>query len=80
MDTQKTGANIIRSLMKSKNVSMKQLADLLGYTSAQVLSNKLYRDALSLNEYVKIANALDCDVKTISRDGTMEIINQCKSV
>ena len=66
--------------MKSKNVSMKQLADLLGYTSAQVLTNKLYRDALSLNEYVKIANALDCDVKTISRDGTMVIINQCKSV
>lgn len=77
-ETKNTGANIIRSLMKTKNISMKQLADELGYKSAQVLANKLYRDTLSLNEYVKIANVLNCDVKTIAKDGSIEILNQYK--
>ena len=57
---------------------MKQLADELGYKSAQVLANKLYRDTLSLNEYVRIANVLNCDVKTIAKDGSIEILNQYK--
>ena len=53
-------------------MTIKELAEKLGYNSAQVLSNKLYRDTLPLNEYVRIANILNCDVKTITRDGTNE--------
>lgn len=77
-ETKNTGASVIRSIMGSKKITMKQLADELGYKSAQVLANKLYRDTLSLNEYVRIANVLNCDVKTIAKDGSIEILNQYK--
>ena len=41
----------------------------------RILSGKLNRDTFSLNEYVIIADILDCDVKTISRDNSFELKN-----
>ena len=76
----KTGAVTIRKIMYDKNVSTKQLAEemtKLGLAiSQEVLSNKITRDTFSLNEYIMIANILECDVKTISRNGTV-YDNEC---
>ena len=69
-----TGSRIIKQLLKYRDMSIKELAEGLGYRSAQVLSNKLYRDTLPLNEFVRIVNFLGCDVKTISKDGKNEYV------
>ena len=73
-----TGARIIKQLLAYKNISIKEVADGLGYNSAQVLSNKLYRDTLPLNEFVRIVNFLGCDVKTLSKDGKNEYLIEYK--
>lgn len=70
-----SASKVIKKIMLDKNISVKQLAEKLGMKS-QVLSNKLYRDTFTYNDYVKIANILECDVKTISRDDKIEYINQ----
>ena len=76
-----TGATTLKKIMIDKHISVKELANKLqnnGYKiSAGVLSNKLYRDTFTLNEYTLIANALNCDVKTISREGNAEYIIDC---
>ncbi|MBR3889112.1 hypothetical protein IKJ53_01220 [bacterium] len=73
-----TGARIIKQLLAYKGVSIKEVADGLGYNSAQVLSNKLYRDTLPLNEFVRIVNFLGCEVKTVSKDGKNEYVIEYK--
>lgn len=60
--------------MLDKDISVKDLAQKLG-CSPQVLSNKLYRDTFSYADYIKIADLLDCDVKTIVRDTKVEYKN-----
>lgn len=74
-----TGAKIIKQLLASKGMTIKQLADNLGYSSAQVLSNKLYRDNLSLNEFVKIIQYLECEARIITADGNSEYKIQYKN-
>ena len=69
----------IKAIMLEKDIKIKTLAEKLGIKS-QVLSNKLYRDTFSYNEYVKIADILGCDVKTITRDTQKEYINEYKEV
>ncbi len=77
----KTGAVTIKKIMLDKNMSVSDLAKEMtnnGYDiKSQILSNKLFRDTFSLNEYILIANILGCDVKTISRDSNIEYINEC---
>lgn len=70
-----SASKTIKKIMLDKNISVKVLAEKLGM-NAQVLSNKLYRDTFSYNDYVLIANILECDVKTISRDNNFEYINE----
>jgi len=76
-----TGATTLKKIMIDKHISVKDLATKLqsnGYKiTPAVLSNKLYRDTFTLNEYTLIANALDCDVKTTSRTGNNEYIVDC---
>lgn len=65
----------IKKIMLDKDITVKFLAEKLNITP-QVLSNKLYRDTFSYNDYVAIANILGCDVKTISKNGTV-YDNEC---
>ncbi len=65
----------IKKIMLDKDITVKLLAEKLNI-SPQVLSNKLYRDTFSYNDYIAIANILGCDVKTISRDTNTEYINE----
>lgn len=73
-NSKNTGARIIKQLLAYKNVSIKEVAEGLGYNSAQVLSNKLYRDTLPLSEFVRIVEFLGCKVKTVTNDGKNEYI------
>lgn len=68
-----SASNVIKKIMIDKKISVKELALKLDI-KPQVLSNKLYRDTFTYNDYVKIANILECEVKTISKDG-IEYIN-----
>lgn len=71
-----SASNTIKKIMLDKHISVKELAEKLGI-KPQVLSNKFYRDTFTYSDYVKIANLLGCDVKTISRDNsTIEYINE----
>ena len=69
-----SASKTIKKIMLDKNISVKELAEKLNM-KPQVLSNKLYRDTFTYNDYVKIANILNCDVKTISRDSNIEYHN-----
>jgi len=57
----------IKQVLLEKNMTVTQLAEKMGITQ-QALSQKLYRNKFSYNEYEKIANLLDCDVVTVMRD------------
>lgn len=65
----------IKKIMLDKDITVKLLAEKLKM-NPQVLSNKLYRDTFSYNDYIAIANILGCDVKTISRDTKVEYVNE----
>ena len=69
-----SASTIIKKIMLDQGITVKVLAEKLGLTS-QVLSNKLYRNTFSYNDYIKISNILNCDVKTISRETKIEYIN-----
>ena len=69
-----SASKTIKKIMLDKNISVKELAEKLNM-KPQALSNKLYRDTFTYNDYVKIANILNCDVKTISRDSNIEYPN-----
>lgn len=62
-----SGAKIIKQIMTEKDLSVKQLAEMLGI-NAQSMSNKLYRDNFTFEEMGKIADMLNCDIKIIMRD------------
>jgi len=72
-----SGSKTIKVIMIDKGLKVKDLASKLG-VNERVLSNKLYRDTFSLDEYIKIANVLGCDVKTIARDTNKEYLNEQK--
>lgn len=61
----------IRQIMTERNVSVKELAELL-HINSQSMSNKLYRDSFSYDEVVQIADLLQCDVRIITRDSRKE--------
>lgn len=62
-----SGAKIIKQIMTEKDLSVKQLAEMLGI-NAQSMSNKLYRDNFTFEEMDRIADMLNCDIKVIMRD------------
>jgi lambda repressor-like predicted transcriptional regulator len=58
---------IIKQILLERGMSIKDLAVKLEI-APQSMSTKLYRDSLSYNDVVKIADILNCDVKVITRD------------
>lgn len=72
-----SASKVIKKILIDKNLSIKDLAEKLGI-KPQVLSNKLYRNTFTYDEYIKIANILGCEVKTISTDNNVEYLNEYK--
>ena len=65
------GSKIIRQLLTERDMSVSDLAKELNIKS-QSMSNKLYRDNFSLEEFALICNILNADVKAITRDTKKE--------
>lgn len=67
MDSKK----IIKQLLLERNMTLTELAEKLGY-EPQAFRNKINRDKYSLNDFIKFLDALDCDIKVITRDTKKE--------
>lgn len=61
------GAKIIRQLLLERELSVKDFAEKYGI-SYQSMRNKIYRDAFSFVEMIKVAELLNCDIEVITRD------------
>lgn len=69
-----SASKVIKQIMVERDLSVKDLA-LEMNIKPQVLSNKLYRDTFTYNDYIKIANLLGCTVQTITNDTGKVFIN-----
>lgn len=72
-----SASKVIKQIMLEKDISVKTLAEMMGLKSPQILSNKLYRDTFTYNDYVTIANLLGCSVQTITNDTGKVFVNEC---
>lgn len=70
-----SASKVIKQIMVEREISVKNLAEMLGIKS-QILSNKLYRDTFTYNDYVKIADMLGCTVQTVTKDSGKLFINE----
>lgn len=71
-----SASKVIKQIMLEKDISVKTLAEMLGLKSPQILSNKLYRDTFTYNDYITIVNMLGCSVQTITNDTGKVFINE----
>lgn len=67
------GSKVIKQLLLERGMTVKDLAEKLDIEN-QSMRNKLYRDSFSHAEFIKIADMLGCDVKTITRDSGKEFM------
>lgn len=72
-----SASKVIKQIMLEKDISVKTLAEMMRLKSPQILSNKLYRDTFTYNDYVTIANMLGCSVQTITNDTGKVFVNEC---
>lgn len=61
------GAKIIKQLLLERDIPVKDFSGMYGITY-QSMRNKLFRDAFSFEEMLKIAELLNCDIEVITRD------------
>lgn len=71
-----SASKVIKQIMVERDASVKELAEKLGLKSPQILSNKLYRDTFSFDDYVKIVNLLGCTVQTVTNDTEKVFTNE----
>lgn len=60
-----SASKVIKQIMLETDTSVKDLASMLGMKSSQVLSNKLYRDTFTFDDYIKIVGLMGCTVQTV---------------
>ncbi len=70
-----SASKVIKQIMLERDLSVKDLA-LKMNIKPQILSNKLYRDTFTYNDYIKIANLLGCTVQTITNDTGKIFVNE----
>lgn len=58
---------VIKQIMIEKNMTYKELAQITG-EDWRVLSNKLSRGNYTVKYFIKILDALDCDLQVVIRD------------
>lgn len=69
-----SASKIIKQIMIERDISVKTLSKMMG-VKPQILSNKLYRDTFTYNDYIKIVNLLGCTVQTVISDTKKTFIN-----
>ncbi len=60
-----SASKVIKQIMLETDTTVKDLASMLGMKSSQVLSNKLYRDTFTFDDYIKIVGLMGCTVQTV---------------
>lgn len=60
-----SASKVIKQIMLETDTSVKDLASMLGMKSSQILSNKLYRDTFTFDDYIKIVELMGCTVQTV---------------
>lgn len=73
-----SASKVIKQIMVETDTSVKDLATMLGMKSSQILSNKLYRDTFTFEDYVKIAGLLGCTVQTVVDSSGKVYVNEYK--
>lgn len=71
-----SASKVIKQIMVERGVSVKELSAQLGMKSPQILSNKLYRDTFTYDDYIKIVNILGCTVQTVTDDTKKVFVNE----
>ena len=71
-----SASKVIKQIMVEREISVKELASQLGMKSPQILSNKLYRDTFTYDDYIKIVNLLGCTVQTVTNDTKKIFLNE----
>ena len=71
-----SAAKVIKQIMLETDTSVKDLAVMLGMKSSQILSNKLYRDTFTFEDYIKIVNLMGCTVQTTVNSNGKIYINE----
>ena len=70
-----SATKVIKQIMIEKEISVKTLAEMMGLSSTQILSNKLYRDTFTYQEYITIVRLLGCTVQTVTNDTGKVFVN-----
>lgn len=73
-----SASKVIKQIMVETDTSVKDLAAMLGMKSPQILSNKLYRDTFTFEDYVKITELLGCTVQTVVDSSGKIYVNEYK--
>ncbi len=73
-----SASKVIKQIMVETDTSVKDLAAMLGMKSPQILSNKLYRDTFTFEDYVKITGLLGCTVQTVVDSSGKIYVNEYK--
>lgn len=71
-----SASKVIKQIMVERGISVKELAEQLGMKSPQILSNKLYRNTFTYDDYIKIVNILGCTVQTVTNDTKKVFVNE----
>ena len=71
-----SASKVIKQIMVETDTSVKDLAAMLGMKSSQILSNKLYRDTFTFEDYVKIVSMLGCTVQTTINSSGKVYVNE----
>ncbi len=66
MSENKVMSTFIRSALKEKGITQKELAEMLGIKH-QTLRSRLYRGSFSVDSAVKILNGLEYDIAIVDR-------------
>lgn len=73
-----SASKVSKQIMVETDTSVKDSAALPGMKSSHVLSNKLYRDTFTFENYVKTANLPDHTVQTVVDSNGKIYVNVCK--
>lgn len=71
-----SASKVIKQIMVERGISVKELAEQLEMKSPQILSNKLYRNTFTYDDYIKIVNILGCTVQTVTNDTKKVFVNE----
>lgn len=74
-----TPAEIVKDLINRSTMRQKEVAEKMGWTE-QTISNKLRRNSLKAEEYLKMLEILGYELKIVERDTSEEVFTRRKGI